>query len=403
MYRPTLDDLSETPNDPGPPLTVANIAIHEHDLSEQPQQGALIAAEGSPFISFTESASLSEEQDGTISDDHPYDNSTQGQQNVLSQLLTTKTVHADRVTTSPNLEINPGFGSQRPPFERSSSLEVHASSPTSNEEESEVSALVRFDVVRDSSQDLEAKKAISSAREEHKLPIQSHFAGYSVSEATSESDSQIILTPQTSRTTSRAGSQPSSSLSPAFTPAWPISDAVVFPSSPYLATIQETAFDEQFYPPHPTHEHPTNDYSITQAYGGLGIHRAPSVHTSPIHADSIGEQPRLPHIDPLKYPPCWKTEEGLLIVPSVPGEVPEERTVRCQPQRYNLHGEITSATEKEDQDPPPLKGNDTVDNQVTFAALSPNVMAYRKGKYPQKKRNPSYYDPDILQGRHIHN
>jgi hypothetical protein len=105
----------------------------------------------------------------------------------------------------------------------------------------------------------------------------------------------------------------------------------------------------------------------------------------------------LPQSQPPKYPACRLTEDGLLIVPSVPGP-PGDETERSRKhgnrplsyhtapvRRTRFASSIqTKSIPKESDEGPALVG------------LSPNVMPYRKGRYPRRRRCPSYYDSDIV-------
>lgn len=110
-----------------------------------------------------------------------------------------------------------------------------------------------------------------------------------------------------------------------------------------------------------------------------------------------GGRLNLPHSQPPKYPPCRLTEDGLLIVPSVPGP-PDNET---EPSRNGVNKPRSSHTA------PVRKARFASDVQKksipeesnespALFNLSPNVMPYRKGKYPRRRRCPSYYDSDIV-------
>lgn len=110
-----------------------------------------------------------------------------------------------------------------------------------------------------------------------------------------------------------------------------------------------------------------------------------------------GGRLNLPQSQPPTYPPCRLTEDGLLIVPSVPGP-PEDETEgsrrggnkplycpRAPARKTRFASDIQRKSIPEESE-----------EWCSLVNLSPNVMPFRKGKYTRTRRCPSYYDSDII-------
>lgn len=135
---------------------------------------------------------------------------------------------------------------------------------------------------------------------------------------------------------------------------------------------------------------PRLDNDISEHGGIITNYGRRSSIASGGHSD---ERQLPPRIDAPKYPPCWTTDDGLLIVPSVPGELAKD-----VPQQVTSDNQELVETSSSNKAKHTITSNnsDPAETLVEFAALSPNVTTYRKGNCPRKKRSPSYYDLDIL-------
>ncbi|KAE8547885.1 hypothetical protein EYB25_009678 [Talaromyces marneffei] len=380
FQRPRSDDLdtSETSTVPSFPLTAANISVHQQGLKETPHGSAALSKERTVTSTSTPTIRL---------EDHIQASPAYGARGNVSYERPAATLLNDRLTPFGNLTVDMHFD-ERPPSARSTSLEVHVPSPIPLEEQLG-SPTDLVDANLGSPQDL---RALKSFREESSLPIQNPARRYSFAETTtSESSGFVVLTPQISSTESRSSSVPA----PPFSPWQHMRNPAGFIPSPHLMTIEET-LDDQLYRSCPGLDLGPINQNDSLLYGG-GV-RNYSRPLSVASAGYTGERPRPPRIGAPKYPPCWTTDEGLLIVPSVPGELVKKR---LQPTTLVSEEtvETTSSTQTKNA-MSPIKIN-TADNLVDFAALSPNVTTYRKGTCPRRKRSPSYYDPDILPRQRI--
>ncbi|EED13887.1 hypothetical protein TSTA_101270 [Talaromyces stipitatus ATCC 10500] len=286
-------------------------------------------------------------------------------------------LHEEGLTSFDKLTVDIG---ERPPLARSSSLEVHAPSPTPEEE-------------------LESPTILASTgldgpliTEDSSFPIQNSTARHSFSDTTSETSSFIILTPQVSSTDSKTSSAPA----PPSSPWQHIRNPAGFMPSPRLVTIEE-ALDDQLQQPCPPLDHITR-HGITSNYGGIVRSCGPPSLPASTCGSHTGERPRPPRIDAPKYPPCWTTAEGLLIVPSVPGELVMDRMEQIRSGNDEFLETTLSAHTQHGNS---SSESDMTDDFETVAALSPNVTAFRKGRCPRRKRSPSYYDLDILPRQRI--
>lgn len=159
-------------------------------------------------------------------------------------------------------------------------------------------------------------------------------------------------------------------------------------------TIEET-LDDQLHRPCPRLDlGPINQRNVFEHDGIIRNYSRPLS----VASGGYDERPLPPRIEAPKYPPCWTTDDGLLIVPSVPAELVKEKT-----QQFGDHELTETTSSMRTKHAIPSNGNHTVDDLVDVAALSPNVTTYRKANCPRRKRSPSYYDPDILpRQRHTH-
>lgn len=360
-------------------MTAANISVHQQGLNETPRNSAALTKErpaitSGPTIRLIKSAQASAyDSRGNVS----YEQTDPSLANTLRN---------DRLTPFGKLTVDVHFD-ERPPLARSSSLEVHASSPVPLEKQPESpTALVDIDL--GSPQDL---RASTSFREESLLPIQNSARRYSFPEiTTSESSGFVVLTPQLSSTESRSSPVPA----PPFSRWQQIRNFAGIIPSPHLVTIEET-LDDQLYRPCPRLDlGPTNLNDMPEYGGVVRNYSRPLPIVSGSHSN---ERPRPPRTD-APYPPCWTTEEGLLIVPSVPGELVKERSSQNKSDNHELV-ETTSSTQS--RHAINSKESDAAHDLVDVAALSPNVTTHRKGNCPRRKRSPSYYDPDILPRQRI--
>jgi hypothetical protein len=297
------------------------------------------------------------------------------------------TLRRDRLAPFGNLTVDIHFD-ERPSLARSTSLEVHVPSPIPLEEELE-SPTALIDINLGSPQDL---RAPTSFREENSLSVQHSVRRYSFAETTtSESSGFVVLTPQLASTESRPSSVPA----PPFSPWQQIRNPAGFVPSPHLMTIEET-LDNQLYRPCPRLDLGPINQINTSEYGGVVRN-----YIRPLSVASGGhnsERPLPPPINAPKYPPCWATDDGLLIVPSVPGELVEDKSQPITSGNQELV-ETTSSTQT--MHAIPANDSNSADDLVDVAALNPNVTTYRKGNCPRRKRSPSYYDPDILPRQRI--
>lgn len=374
--RPGRDDLdiSETSTLPLLPLTAANISVQQQVLEETPQHPvAHTEYRTGPAVRLEESvrASAIYDAQGNVSYDGP---------------TNLETIRNDRLTPFGNLTLNIQVD-ERPPLARSTSLEVHVPLPNPIEERLE-SPNDLVDINLGSPQ--EVRPALSTKESSlTAATAQNSARRYSFAETTtSESGSFIILTPQlSSGTPSRSSSVPA----PPFSPWQAVRNPAGFVPSPHLRTIEET-LDDQLNRPNPRLDHSPLYQDGAPQYGGVVSNYSRPLSVVP--GAHNGERPLLPpRIENAKYPPCWTTEEGLLIVPSVPGELVKEFTPRDVSENPDL---VETVSSNEKKIAISADKSDTADDLVEVAALSPNVTTYRKGNFPRRKRSPSYYDPDIL-------
>jgi hypothetical protein len=178
-------------------------------------------------------------------------------------------------------------------------------------------------------------------------------------------------------------------------------------SSPRLSSLRSEGFTVIDSYPHAQHHPPRIDTPS-------GPTRLPSPlmpgYTVPLDSETgslpyptlptgnpNGGRLHLPQSQPPKYPPCRRTEDGLLIVPSVPRSPDDEiegsrkggnKSLSCHTtpvRKTRFASDIQRKSIPEESDEAPA-----------LFDLSPNVIPYRKGKYPRRRRCPSYYDSDII-------
>ncbi|KUL81661.1 hypothetical protein ZTR_11145 [Talaromyces verruculosus] len=378
--RPGSDDrdIPETSTVPKLPLTAANISVYQQGLSETPQNSAT-PAEDRPFISTGPAIRLDEDR---VQASAAYDSRGNVSYERQADPSLANTLRNDRLAPFGNLTLDIHF-EQRPPLARSTSLEVHVPSPIPLDEQLESpTALVDIDL--GSPQDPIAPTRFG---EGSSLTIQNSARRYSFAETTTtESSGFVVLTPQLSSNESRSSSVPA----PPFSPWQSVRNPAGFVPSPHLMTIEETLDDQLYWPCPRLDIGPINQNNASE-YGGIRNYSRPLSMASGGHN---GERPRL---DSPKYPPCWTTDDGLLIVPSVPGELVKDISQPITSDNQELV-EITSSTQKHAI---PSNNSDSANDLLDVAALSPNVTTYRKGNCPRRKRSPSYYDPDILPRQRI--
>lgn len=268
---------------------------------------------------------------------------------------------------------------ERPPLARSTSLEVHVPSPIPQDEQSESpTAFVELDL--GGPQDL---KSLTSFGSDSSLAIVNPTRRHSFAEtATSSSSGFVVLAPQVSSNESRPSSVPARPVEP-----WQlVRNPAAFILSPHLMTIEET-LDDQLKQPCPRLDISPICQHKSLEHGVVSYSRPLSVASGGINS----ARPLPPRVEASKYPPCWTTDDGLLIVPSVPGELVKGTAQRSG--EYEM-SETTSSTQTKHATP--STASNTADDLVDVAALSANVTTYRKENCPRRKRSPSYYDPDIL-------
>ncbi|OKL63484.1 hypothetical protein UA08_01968 [Talaromyces atroroseus] len=340
--------------------------ISKHDLDEQSSQESHAEPEDTPVLSLPEPAVGLEYHACLPLDYQAHSHVSREQQSDSSEDLAGNPLRDGQLTPFASSTVDPSFSGQRPPIERSSSLEVHASSPVPLEKDLSELSTLPLDEDLENKQILGTDGAASSIGEERVFPTQSYASVYPFSETTSESGSYIVVTPRTSHAETKSSAYPS----PRYSEVQQLNNSTVFIPSPHLATIDE-AFDDQFSYLRTTHPLATSYNSAPPTFCGLSTPNSPAIYPTN-HASEKLRRP--PYGDGLKYPPCRTTEDGLLIVPSVPGELPGE--ISKEPTR----NEYPTRSER----------SNNPDDQFAVAPLSPNVTAYRKGKYPRRKRYSSY-------------
>lgn len=358
-------------------MTAANISVHQQGLSETPQNSAALAKD-KPFISTGPTIRLGESAQASAA----YDSRGNVSYERQADHSLAYTLRNDRLAPFGNLTLDIHF-EERPPLARSTSLEVHVPSPIPREEQLESpTAPVNIDL--GSPQD---PIAPTSFGEGSSLSIQHSTRRYSFAETTtSNSSGFVVLTPQASSNESRSSSVPA----PPFSPWQPVRNAAGFVPSPHLMTIEES-LDDQLYRPCPRLDLGPINQNTSSEYGG--VVRNYSRPLSIASGGHNGERPLPPRIESPKYPPCWTTDDGLLIVPSVPGEFVKDISQLITSGNQEL---VETASSAQTRHAIPSNNTDTANDIVDVAALSPNVTTYRKGNGPRRKRSPSYYDPDIL-------
>lgn len=373
--RPGSDDrdISETSTVPTPPLTAANISVHQKGLGETPQNPVALAKR--PFITTGPTIRLDESAQASTA----YDSRGNVSYERLADPRLADALRDDRLKPVESLTLDTQFD-ERPLLARSTSLEVHVPSPIPQDEQLESpTAFVELDL--EGPQDL---KSLASFGSESSLAIVNPTRRHSFAEtATSSSSGFVLLAPQVSSNDSRPSSVPARQVEP-----WQlVRNPAVFIPSPHLMTIEETLIDQLEQPCPRLDLSPISQHKTLEHGGAVNYSRPLSVASGGISS----ARPLPPRIGASKYPPCWTTDDGLLIVPSVPGEL-----VKGKAQHFGEYemSETTSSTQIKHANP--SNANNTADDLVEVAALSPNVTTYRKANCPRRKRSPSYYDPDIL-------
>lgn len=304
------------------------------------------------------------------------------------QIITQNVLPFEQLTASGNLIVEVDE-SQRPRLARSSSLEVHAASPTPSDAPLESSASWT-EINSDGSYDPRDESITSLIKGSGPLNHQGRSNRFSFSETASERSSFVVLSSQISGTDSRASSVPA----PPFSPAQQIRPFTACLPSPQLMTIEEALDD-----PSPQSYPLQNSMSIMQRrppeHGRFVASYMPPSMLVTSHRDFPSDCPQPTSANNSKYPPCWVSNDGLLIVPSVPGVLIEDTSQQ----------NITESETVEVMSPTKEKHNlmtenlDIPDDLEIVAALSPNVTAYRKGKHPTRKRGHGFYNADILSHR----
>lgn len=361
-------------------MTAANISVYQQGLGETPPNSTA-PAKDRPFISTGPTIRLEEGVQASAA----YDSRGNVSYERQADPSLANTLRNDRLAPFGNLTLDIHFD-ERQPLARSTSLEVHVPSPIPLDEQLESpTALVDIDL--GSPQDPIAPTSFGN---ESSLTIQNSARRYSFAETTTtESSGFVVLTPQLSSNESRSSSVPA----PPFSPWQPVRNPAGFVPSPHLMTIEET-LNDQLYRPCPRLDLGPINQNNTSEYGSIRNYSRPLSIASGGHN---GERPLPSRIESPKYPPCWTTDDGLLIVPSVPGELVKDISQPITSGNQELI-ETAPSTQKHAI---PSNNSDPANDLVDVAALSPNVTTYRKGNCPRRKRSPSYYDPDILPRQRI--
>ncbi|KAH8703804.1 hypothetical protein BGW36DRAFT_444319 [Talaromyces proteolyticus] len=127
------------------------------------------------------------------------------------------------------------------------------------------------------------------------------------------------------------------------------------------------------------------------AYSSLNAESQLALSSMPPLENFSSDGTQLPQLLSLIYPPCWLSEEGLLIVPSVP-RVPIDND-ETPTKANNNRNTPQAASSQSKSERSSVRGVILDDDTVI---LSPHVTQHRKGRCPKRQRCPSYNDSDII-------